>query len=193
MSQIILNNVAGVNPSVPTQFTTDDDSVAVPLANNLNILGAQTAENNDQGIQTTADPASLIPPLAPDAGDTVYITLTNRQTGTGTTTDATVTEIISFLPDTNGNPGTIYVYGNVVAIATTGSGAAYSYSGAFTTDGAVITEIETELHDQFEELPFINADIFISTDGTNIIVEVQGDAGLSVNWNALLQYRQVEG
>ena len=193
MSQIILNDAAGGSPSIPTQFTTDDDSVAIPVANNLNIFGAQTAQNNDQGIQTTADPLSLIPPRAADAGDTVYITLTNRQTGVATTADATVTEIISFLPDTNGNPGTIYVYGNVVAIATSGAGAAYSYSGAFTTDGAILTEISTELHDQFEEVSFVNADVFISTDGTSILIEVQGDVGLTVNWNALLQYRQVEG
>lgn len=192
MSQIILNSGGGGNPSIPTQFTTDDNTVAVPVANNLNIFGAQTAEDNDNGIETTANPLSLIPALPADAGDTVYIALTNRQTGLVTTNNAVVTTIITFTPDTNGLPGTIYVSGNTQAFCTTnGSGAAYSISGGFKTDGATITEIGIEYHDQFEELVLQTADIFLTTDGTNILVQVLGVAGLTINWNALITFRQV--
>lgn len=191
MSQIKLPSSGGGGSPVE-QFTTDDGSEAIPVAGNINIFGAQTAENNDDGIQTTADPSSLIPTRPLDAGDTVYIALTNRQTGTTTTNDDTLTTVITFAPDSGGSPATFYISGNVVALCTTnGSGGAYSFTGGYVSDGAVITEIGVEYHDQFEELVLEASDIFLTTDGTNILVQVMGIDLLEINWNALLTFRQV--
>ena len=61
MSNSTLLPPTSMTPTVPTQFTTDDTSVAVPVANNINVY---TPGNGTEGIATSA------------SGDTILITLT---------------------------------------------------------------------------------------------------------------------
>ncbi len=89
-------------------------------------------------------------------------------------------------------PGTVYVSGNVQAFNSSGpSSAAYSFSGGYRTDGATATELGTEFHDTFQDAALSASDIFLTTSGNNILVQVQGVGVLSINWNALLEYRMV--
>lgn len=185
MSQIFTRTTSGnLPPSVPTQFTADDATVGVPTGNNFNLFSRDTTDNADNGIQTTTDA---------NGSANHYTELTNRATGTVTTADATLTTIIT-LP-LGATPGTFYVYGNVQAYdTTTPSSAAFSFSGGYRTDGAAATELGTEFHDTFQEAPLStapSADISLSTSGNNVIVSVNGQIGLTVNWNALLEYRMV--
>lgn len=89
-------------------------------------------------------------------------------------------------------PGTFYVWGNVQAFnPSTPASGAYSFSGGFRTDGVTGTELGVELHDEFEDPALVTGDIFISASGNNILVQVQGVVGLTINWNSLLEYREV--
>jgi len=181
LSQIYKSLASGpVPPTVPTSFVTDVNSPAIPAANVLNEIGRDTIDNNDNGIQTDGSSGS----------NTLTIQLTNRQTGILTTIDATPTTILTFaLPAV---AGTYYVYGNVQAFTNTGPAAgAYSFSGGYITNGAAATELGTEFHDTFQSVALITADIFLSASGNNIIITVQGVAGLTINWNSLLEFRQV--
>ena len=90
------------------------------------------------------------------------------------------------------SPGTFYVYGNIQCFdSSTPASAAYSFSGGYRTDGATATELGTEFHDTFQEAALTGSDIFLSTSGNDIIVQVQGVGVLSINWNMLLEYRKV--
>ncbi len=178
MSQAgIINTSTGpVPPAVPTSFVTDSGT-AVPALNILNLITNDTVANNDNGITDTG------------SGNTVTILLTNRQTGTVTTTDATLTTIQSVA--LGATPGIFYVYGNVQGFnSSTPAGGSYAFSGGYRTDGATATELGVELHDEFEDPALVTADIFLSTSGNNILLQVQGVAGLSINWNSLLEYRR---
>lgn len=116
--------------------------------------------------------------------------MTNRQTGTVTTVNTTVTTIITF--PMGATPGTFYVFGNIQAFnSSTPASAAYSFSGGYRTDGATGTELGTEFHDTFQDAALTASDIFLSTSGNNIIVQVQGVGVLSINWNAILEFRKV--
>src|SRR4026209_1148099 len=128
MSQFYQGTTSGsLPPSVPTSFPTDNGT-ATAVGNVLNVLTKDTVSNFDNGITDTG------------SGNTITIFNTNRQTGTVTTTDATVTTIITFAMDAT--PGTYYVYGNIQAFdATTPSSGAYSFSGGYRSDGARGSEL----------------------------------------------------
>ena len=89
-------------------------------------------------------------------------------------------------------PGTFIVEGNVVAFnSSTPSSGVFTYIGGYRTDGATATELGVEFHDDFKDVAMTNSDIFLNVSGNNILVQVQGEAALTINWNALLTFRQV--
>jgi hypothetical protein len=181
MSQFFIDASAiAPPPVVATSFVTDVNSPAIPAANILNEIGGNTTANADFGIRTDGSSGS----------NTLTIQLTNRQTATVTTADATPTTLMTFaLPAV---AGTYYVYGNVQAFTSTGpAGGAYSFSGGYITTGAAATELGTEFHDTFQSAALLTSDIALSASGNNAILTVTGVAGLTINWNALLEFRQV--
>lgn len=167
-------------PTVATQYTADDATIAVPVANNLNLFSNDTSANNDNGIQTTT---------VANGSANHFTQLTNRITGTVTTTDATITPIITF--PLGLTPGTYYVFGNVQAFGTGPNAGAYSYSGGYVTDGITATELGTEFHDTFETASMLLSDIFLNASANNCILTVQGLAGSRIDWNAIMEYRRV--
>lgn len=182
MSQAgILSTSAGpVPPEVPTSFVTDNGT-AIPVANVLNVLGRDVNTNNDNGIQTTADP---------NGGDNLYVELTNRNTGTVTTTDATPTTLMSV--SLGATPGVFIAEGNLLGYNTTDlAGGAYTFTGAAVTTGAAATEISVEEKDVFEQAAMAAADFDISVSGNNIVVTVTGIAGKTINWSGYFLYRFV--
>ena len=182
MSQAgIISTTSGpVPPTVATTYVTDVNSPAIPAANILDVFGGDTSSNNDNGIQTDGSSGSNV----------LTVQLTNRQTGSVTTADATLTTIITF--PLGATPGTFYIYGNIQAFSAAGpSSGSYSFSGGYRTDGATATEVGTEFHDQFEDLALITSDIFLNTSGNNVLVQVQGVAATSINWSSLIEYRRV--
>ncbi len=156
---------------------------ATPIANIIVMNGIDSNENNDNGIITKGGVAGT------GVQNEVDVVITNRQTGTVTTADATLTTIITF--PMGATAGAFYVYGNVQAFnSTTPAAGTYSFSGGFRTDGATATELGTEVHDEFEDPALVTADIFLSASANNIILSVQGVVATTLNWNALFEFRR---
>lgn len=157
---------------------------ATPIANIVILNGIDSVTNNDNGIFSQGGIVGT------GVQNEVDVVLSNRQTGTVTTNDATLTTIQTF--SLGATPGTYYIFGNVQAFnSSTPSGGGFSFSGGYLTDGAAGTELGTEYHDDFKSLALITADIFLSVSGNNVLVQCQGVAGLSINWNSVLEYRRV--
>ena len=179
MSQFYVTPPGG-SPAIPTSFVTDSGT-AIPVANTLNIKARDTNENNDNGIRTKADP---------NGSDDLFIELTNRITGTITTTDATPTTLIT-LP-LGAVAGTYIVEGDLTAYNTTDvAGASYTFVGAAVTDGATATEIGVENKNVFEQPAMTAADFALGVTGNDAFIQVTGIAGKTINWSALFTYRFV--
>lgn len=164
-------------PDVPLNFTTDSGS-AVPAANNINIFGIDSTDNNDNGISTSG------------SGATVNVILTNRVTGGISTIGDTPTTALTF--SLGATPGVYYVNGDVVAYNLDDiAGSAFSFSGAYRTTGAAATEIAIESGDEFKEAAMAATDIAVNASGNDIIVTVTGLAAKDINWNVYLTYRFV--
>lgn len=179
MSQItkILTSSGPIPPNIPTNFVENSGN-ATPSANILNILGGETNVNNDNGIRTVG------------SGNTVTIQLTNRITGTVTTTDATPTTLVSL--SLGATPGVYLATGDVTAYdVTDAAGASYTFSGAAVTDGATATEIGSENKNIFEQAAMAAADFTFGVTGNTAYIQVIGIAGKTINWSCLFTYRFV--
>lgn len=178
MSQVQMGGGSSTTPTnVPTSFITGSGT-ATPAANILNILALDSTINNDNGVTTTA------------SGNTVNVLLTNRATGSVTTTDATPTTALTFA--LGAVAGVYFVEGNIVAFDTTDTaGGAYTFTSGMRTTGAAATELGTEFKDSFEEAAMAAADFNILASGNNLIVQVVGIAAKSLDWNVSLTFRFV--
>lgn len=182
MSQIYKSGVTGPSPpEVPTQFTADDATTAVPVANNLNLFSRDTRDDNDNGIQTTADP---------NGSDDFYVELTNRITGTASVTGAVTGEVFTF--DLGGSAAVyrfeILCTGRDTA---TGDGVGYTVDASVKTDGASGTVIKTPFIDSDEDDSLSAALIDVVASGNNAILRVTGVAGQTITYNAVGSYIKV--
>lgn len=184
MSQAgIISTTSGpVPPTVPTQFTADDATIAIPVANNLNVFSRETRDNNISGVQTTADP---------NGSQNLFLELTNRATGAIGTNDATPANAIVFAMAAT---PTVYVLdGLIVAHNTTvESGAGYFFTAAARTTGVTGTLISApEFGTEFEEAALNAADVDVTVTGNNINIVVTGIAATAIDWLAQFTYTQV--
>lgn len=165
MSQIYKNTSS--TPSVATSYVTDSGT-AVPVANILNVLGAN-------GITTTG------------SGNTLTVSMSNACETTGQTVGAVTTNIVCIsLGSTAGTYSfRINVSGFVSAGTDANDGIGYFFAGVARTDGATGTIIGTPDKFGFEDASLLAADVNISISGNNIIVEVTGVAGDTIDWSAL--------
>lgn len=166
-------------PQVPTTFVTDINSPAIPALNILNEIGGSVTTNNNNGIQTDGSSGS----------NTLTIQLTNRITGSVTTTDATPTTIASF--SLGATPG-VFTFDIQIACfnVTAVNGDGYFISGTARTDGATATLCGTPDKIVNEEVAdAANADMVVS--GNNVVVQAQGIAGVTHRWRVVATYVQV--
>ena len=165
MSQIYKSTEG--SPTVATTYVTDSGN-AVPAANILNVLGSN-------GITTSG------------AGNTVTISLDNACETTGQTVGATTDNITCI--DLGATPGTysfrINVAGFVSAGTDAGDGCGYFFTGVARTDGAAATVIPTEDKFVVEDAAIIDCDVSLSASGNNLVVDVTGVAGDTIEWAVL--------
>lgn len=186
MSQAgILSTTTGpVPPAVPTQFTADDATIAIPVANNLNVLSRDTTDNNANGIQTTADPNS---------SDNLYVELTNRTRVTATTSDGggqTQTVTIFTPPTASAIEFDVSFIGYD---ATNNEACGGGMEGIARRSGGGVTAIigTNDTLDEFDAgLGAVDWDIV--TDGTLIQAQFVGIAGRTINWSAVFVYDLVQ-
>lgn len=182
MSQAGINNTTSgpVPPAVPTQFTADDSTVGVPVANNFNLLSNDTTANNDNGIRTTT---------IANGSANHFTQLTNRLQGSVTTVGDGVPgtgTIISFTPTVIGTYSIEY---RAAAYNTTSTlGAGYSMFGAVRFDGATSTICDTFDEIVNEEGAMSGVDIFVDVSGADIRLRATGYAAQTINWSGVGLY-----
>lgn len=159
----------GGGPTVPTQFTTDD-GIAIPAANNLNVLGGS-------GIETYADPNN---------GDNLYIEIQNSCTTTGTTVGATTADLCTIPLSTAGT----YTFESRVSAWETGgtAGGGFSVNGVLRSDGASATVIGDSDNFAHKDAVLQDARVEILASGVNAVIRVTGVAGYTINWGAFSVY-----
>ncbi len=180
MSQIYKSLVSGpVPPSVAQSYVTDINSPAIPAANILNEIGGAVTTNNNNGIQTDGSSGS----------NTLTVQLTNRISGSVTTTNATPTTIASF---SLGAVAAVFTFDIQIACfnATDVNGDGYFISGSARTDGATATLCGTPDKIVNEEVAD-TADANMVVSGNSVIIQATGIVGKTHRWRVLATYIEV--
>jgi hypothetical protein len=168
---------AASSPAIPVQFTADDATVAVPVANNLNIFSNDSTANNVNGIHTTVNP---------NGSDNFYVLLTNRLQGTVNTVGAVTSAIVTFTPTVI---GTYAIEARIAAYNTTGSiGAGYSVFGTVRFDGVNSNLCGTPDKIVNEEGAMSAANVTMTVSGANVLLNGVGYAAQTIKWSAVGLY-----
>lgn len=184
MSQFFINNTSAAPPPVvPTSFVTQNGT-AVPAANILIVDGFDSVENNDNGIITKGGVVGT------GTANEVDVVLTNRATGQVTTSNATVTTIITFSLGATAGLFTIFGYTSGF-IPASNQGGSYDYVVSARTDGVTATEIGSEFAITFEDAIMAPSDILATVSGNNVLIQVMGVVGTTIHWDSKFEYRQV--
>lgn len=185
MSQFFVGITAGsLPPAVPTSFVTDDGT-AVPVANILLVEGKDSTENNDNGIITKGGVAGT------GTANEVDIVITNRITGTATTTDGVTPVILSTFP-LGATPGTFLLEIRIVAYNVTDAlSAGYTSTSTIRTTGASASEIDAAPGIISEEGTMSGVVVQNQIVGNTVEIEVTGLTGKVINWKSLTTYIEV--
>jgi len=185
LSQIIKTLTSGgpIPPNIPTTFQGQNSGVndgsAVPAANIINFNATSVTTNNTSGIEVAA------------SGNTVTYELTNRINGSATTTDGvTVTTLYTF--SLGATPGTYLFEHRLVGYNSTDSlGTGYHIFQVYRTDGATATKISGAPGIIAEEGAMTAVLTQFTSSGNNIVVQVTGIAGKTIDWYGLTTYIKV--
>jgi len=181
MSQAgIINVSGGGGGGSPVETLTGDTGGAVPpTANNINILGGTVTSNNNNGILVAGNPGT----------STLTVELTNRITGSVTTSNATPTTLATF---SLGATPAVFTFDIEIACFNTTdiNGDGYSIFATARTTGAAANLCGTPDKVVNEEVAD-TADANLVVSGNNVIVQVTGIAGKTHNWRVVATYVQV--
>jgi hypothetical protein len=179
MSQFFVSTTGGnLPPSVATSYVTDINSPSIPIANVEKVLGGSVTTNNVKGIQTDGSSGS----------NTITAELTNRITGSATTTDGSTPVIVYTFP-LGATPGVYQFTINVVGFDLTDNiGAAFTSFRGVRTTGAAGVLINANTAAEGEEGAMTVAEVVNGISGNNLILTVTGLAGKTIHWQALTTY-----
>lgn len=155
-----------------------DDGTAIPSAHTLNVNGGSTSDPSDNGILTRANP---------NLSNNAEILLTNRLTGTATSTNGSVEDIITF---NLGASVACYRFNFIVAGRDTGTGdgVGYSVDATLKTDGATATVVAAPYTDNDEDPSLLDAEITVIASGNSAILQATGVTGQTIAYKAVGQY-----
>lgn len=180
MSQITKPGSGGggtIPPEVPEQFVTDDGT-AIPAANSLNVNGGTSSIDNTNGIETQANP---------NGGDNLDIVLTNRLTGSATSTNASVENLITFAL---GGTDASFRFNFLIAgrDTATNDSVGYTVFASAKTDGATASVVATPFTDNDEDPALLAATVNFVASANNVILQVTGVAGQTIAYKAVGSY-----
>lgn len=177
MSQagIISTSSGPVPPTVATSYVTDVNSPAIPAANVLNVLGNDTTDNDIDGIRTDGS----------SGNNTLTVQLTNRFYGTGTSTNGSNADLITF---SLGASTAVYRFKFDVTgrETTTGQGVGYTLFSSFKTNGAAATAIQTPFIDADEDIA--GAALTMIASGNNVILRATSSGVTTITYATVGSY-----
>ncbi len=177
MSQAGLINSGGsgpLPPTVATSYVTDINSPAIPAGNLLNVPGGSVTTDNVNGIQTDGSSGS----------NTLTVELTNRMTGSGTSTNGSTVTLIDF-PLTN-NQSYRFTFDVIGRDTTSGDTYGYKIFATVKRIAGVSTIIDTPFDDSDEDNDAASLDIVIS--GNDVHVDATGVTGTTIIYKAVGTY-----
>jgi hypothetical protein len=179
LSQIYKSSSTGPSPpTVATQFTADDSTVAIPSSNNLNVFSRDTTDNNVNGVQTTADPNN---------SENLYVEITNRFHASGSTVGATTDDLVTFA--LGGSARTFLFNFNVAGFeSSTPASAGFNTYTTVRTDGATATIVDDTDAITHTDSALTSTKAEVIASGNNAILRVTGEAGLTVSWTTVGTY-----
>lgn len=157
--------------------TTSGPGTVIPVDSEIEVLGRDSTQDNDNGIRTDADP---------DEGNILYIELTNRLQGSIATAGAATQTIITF---DLGSTAASYMFEiNLTGFdTTTPTCTSYWFVAGARTTGAAATVVGT--NEVFNEDAVLAAsDVEMIASGNNVLVRVTGVATYNLNWKAVGTY-----
>ncbi len=177
MSQIYKIGSSSPPPAVATSYVTDVNSPAIPAANVLNVLGNDTTLDDPDGIRTDGSSGS----------NTLTVQLTNRLTGTGTSTNASVVNLVTFALAATASSYR-FNFDVVGRDTTTGDTVGYSVDGTAKTNGATASLVATPFIDNDEDSSLITANIDLVVSGNNVILQVTGVTATTISYKTVGTY-----
>lgn len=179
MSQAgIISTRGGIPPpTVATSYVTDVNSPAIPALNVLNVLGNDTTANNDNGIRTDGSSGS----------NTLTVQLTNRITGSATTTDdVTPVSVYSFAL----TPLSTYILEiQIVGYNVTDALAlGFNTTRVIRTTGVAAVLISANPGITSEEGAMTGVLVVNDISGISATLTVTGLSGKTIHWKALVNY-----
>ncbi len=165
----------------PIQTITGDTGGPVPpTANNINIVGGSSSSDNDLGITVEGNAGT----------STETVTLTNRISGSATTTDAATTITLVSFP-LGATPGTYNWNFKVSAYNLDDSlSAVYNVDLGARTTGAVasFSGIADSFVDEEGSMSGVIVDFSVIIVANTLTIRLNGLLGKTINWKALGDY-----